>query len=180
MPILAITIPIVALLWFYLASPQFKVVTIIAAVCTGALAAQLRQSQDLNDASTFLTAIMATVGITFISIIAGIMRKMASSPESYIARRNSFFKFIGKWGAIYATYSICITIVVFLIGAEFDVNQLTYQNWKTSSLLVQFLPLKPIVFIGLLIFYKLFVKPNIKRNPSPSIANVKRGALTQE
>lgn len=171
MPILAISLIVLALLWFYVASPQFKLVTIISAFVASGLAFKVKQTSDLGDAGTALTAVMATAGIALIGIIAGIMRKMASSPESYVTRRNSFFKFIGKWGAIYAAFSFAITILVFLIGVEFDINQMNYDNWRASSTLAQFLPFKPIVFIGLLIFYKVFVKPNINRRRVTPITN---------
>lgn len=171
MPILAISLIVLALLWFYLASPQFKLVTIASALLATGLAFSVKQNPNLGDAGTALTAVMATAGITLIAIIAGIMRKMASSPEAYITRRNAFYKFVGKWGAIYAVFSFVITILVFLIGTEFDVNQMNYENWRTSSTLAQFLPFKPFVFIGLLIFYKIFVKPNINRRRATPITN---------
>lgn len=165
MPILAISMIILALLWFNVTSPQFKIITIAAALVAAGLAAKAKASPNLGDASTALTAIMATVGIAFLGIIAGIMRKLSSSEGSYIARRDAFWRFTAKWGLIYVAFTAIVTALFFVIGSGFDVNQMNYEAWKASSLVIQILPFKPFVFLGMVFIYKVFIKPNFASKP---------------
>lgn len=60
----------------------------------------------------------ANIGLMALGITCGVLRRFSDSPEAYIARRNRLYKFLVKWGAIYAVYYLTVKTIAIRFGID--------------------------------------------------------------
>ncbi len=66
----------------------------------------------------FYNFIYLVVGVFFLGTTFGVIRHNCSSPETYIARRNSIFKFMAMWGSLYALYAFAGKAIIYHLTGD--------------------------------------------------------------
>lgn len=114
---------LIALASLWVMSRPFKLVVLF--VLGGSLAwgfsvSETFSNQMMTDENMKLgfTLISVNTGLLALAVICGFIRRMASTEQSYLSQRNSFYKFLVKLGATYAAYYVAVAVLLTMFGVD--------------------------------------------------------------